>query len=79
MLSSVFQGPVFTVAFSRGGDLFASGGADSQVCGIMNASMLFTTFLPLSLSYGLEDFFDSGYNISPHKYEKTGMCYTHHH
>lgn len=28
---SVFQGPVFTVAFSRDGDLFASGGADSLV------------------------------------------------
>nr|AAR16275.1 DKFZP434C245-like protein [Takifugu rubripes] len=25
------KGPVFTVAFSRGGDLFASGGADAQV------------------------------------------------
>lgn len=33
MLGSVFQGPVFTVAFSKGGDLFASGGADAQVCG----------------------------------------------
>lgn len=35
MLGSVFQAPVFTVAFSRGGDLFASGGADAQVCGVL--------------------------------------------
>lgn len=34
LYSPVFQGPVFTVAFSRNGDLFASGGADGQVCSI---------------------------------------------
>lgn len=30
-VSFVFQGAVITVAFSRAGDLFASGGADGQV------------------------------------------------
>lgn len=31
-----FQGPVLSVAFSKKGEKFASGGADAQVCGIVS-------------------------------------------
>lgn len=31
-----FQGPVLCVAFSKGGENFASGGVDAQVCGIVS-------------------------------------------
>lgn len=35
-----FQGPVLSVAFSKGGKKFASSGADAQVCGILSLDVL---------------------------------------
>lgn len=36
MLFFFFQGPVLCVAFSKGGEKFASGGMDAQVCGTVS-------------------------------------------
>lgn len=35
-----FQGPVLSVAFSKDGEKFASGGADAQVCDSLSSNVL---------------------------------------
>lgn len=81
MVASVFQGPVFTVAFSRGGDLFSSGGADAQVCAVVAPELndrthVFSPFLNTVFILWSSCWIDqkqfqffSGYcNVLPHKH-----------